>query len=310
MNFPEGRSVYSGINVTLKQQVTNFTVRGIQRASFQASYSHSRYVSQSQDSDLASQSTDFANPDHFTGPSALDRTHQVSLAANFDLRKSVRLSFIGHFDSPLPVTLSFQQNAGGAEVLVTDWRGDGTTGDIIPGSSVGSYMRSIKPNGLQTFINTYNTSVAASSNPQTPAGNALVSGGVFSLQELEQMGGVLQPLASTVSDVAGLGWLKTFDLKLGWEHKFQDRFSIEPSVGLFNLFNFANFDLPGSTQSGVLSFGAGSLSSSATALQPQSTVGGTSSTGFSARTNRTSLLSGMNAAGAPRSVEWRLRISF
>jgi hypothetical protein len=310
MNFPEGRSVYNGINVTLKQQVTNFSVRGVQRASFQASYSHSRYVSQSQDSDLTSQATDFANPDHFTGPAALDRTHQISLAANFDLRKSVRLSFIGHFDSPLPVTLSFQQKAGGAEVLVTDWRGDGTTGDIIPGSNVGSYMRSIKPTGLQNFIKTYNTSVAASSTPQTPAGNALINGGVFSLQELEQMGGVLQPLASTVSDVAGLGWMKTFDLKLGWEHKFQDRFSIEPSVGLFNLFNFANFDLPGNTQSGVLSFGAGSLSSSAAVLQPQSTVGGTSPTGSSARTNRTSFLSGMNAAGAPRSVEWRLRISF
>jgi hypothetical protein len=310
MNFPEGRSVYNGINVILKQQVTNFSVRGVQRASFQASYSHSRYVSQSQDSDLASQASDFANPNHFTGPAALDRTHQVSLAANFDLRKSVQLSFIGHFDSPLPVTLSFQQTAGAAEVLVTDWRGDGTTGDIIPGSSVGSYMRSIKPSGLQNFIKTYNTSVAASSNPQTPAGNALINGGVFSLQELEQTGGVLQPLASTVSDVAGLGWLKTFDLKLGWEHKFQDRFSVEPSVGLFNLFNFANFDLPGNTQSGVLSFGAGSLSSSATVLQPQSTVGGTSPTGSSARTNRTSLLSGMNAAGAPRSIEWRLRISF
>jgi hypothetical protein len=124
------------------------------------------------------------------------------------------------------------------------------------------------------------------------------------------MGGVMQPLAATVSDVSGLGWLKIFDLRLGWEHKFADRISIQPSMGFYNLFNFATFDMPGNTQSGFLSFGPGSLSRWATALEPQNTVGGTSPAGPSRRTNRASLESGMNAAGAPRTVEWGLRISF
>jgi hypothetical protein len=148
MNFPVGRSVYSGVQASLKQEITGFA-RGVQRASFQLSYSHSRYVSQSADSELATEATDYINPTRFTGPSALDRTHQISTAAYFELPKSFRLSFIGRFDSPLPATLSFQQNAGAAEVLVTDWNGDGSTGDIIPGSTVGSYMRDIKPDGLQ-----------------------------------------------------------------------------------------------------------------------------------------------------------------
>jgi hypothetical protein len=139
-----------------------------------------------------------------------------------------------------------------------------------------------------------------------------VNGGVFSLQELEQIGGVLQPVAAPVSDIAGLGWLKTLDLKLSWEHTYRDRVSIEPSISLFNLFNFANFDLPGNTQNGVLNFGGGSLSPFATPTQPQGTVGGTSANVHEpfGRTNRASLQSGMNAQGAPRAVEWGLKISF
>ena len=120
----------------------------------------------------------------------------------------------------------------------------------------------------------------------------------------------MQPIASPVTSVAGLGWLKTFDLRLGWAHSFADRVSIEPNVGFYNLFNFAVFDLPGNTQSGFLSFGAGSLSRWTTPIQPQNTIGGTSPSGASGRTNRTSFGSGMDAAGAPRSLEWGLKLTF
>jgi hypothetical protein len=312
MNFPVGRSVYNAFGVSLKQVVRNFSVRGIQRATFLVAYSHSRYVSQGGDSSIINQATDFDNPDRFTGSSALDRTHQVSMGALFDLQHSLRLSFAGHFASPLPVTLSFPQNSAGAEVLVTDWTGDGTTGDLIPGSNVGQFMRRTKAGGLANFIQSYNTAFTSGPNPSTPAGATLVNGGVFSLQELEQIGGVLQPLAASVADVTGLGWLKTFDLKLSWEHTYRERISIEPSVSLFNLFNFANFDLPGNTQNGVLNFGGGSLSPLATATQPLGTVGGTSANVHElfGRTNRAGLQSGMNSQGAPRAIEWGLKISF
>jgi carboxypeptidase family protein len=312
MNYPVGRSVYSGLNVGLKQVVRNFSVRGFQRATFELSYSHSRFVGQAGDPDFANQATDYGNPDGFTGPNALDRKHQVSFGALFDLQKSFQLSFVGHFDSPLPVTLTFPQTSGGAEILVTDVTGDGTTGDIIPGSNVGSYMRSIKPRNFAKFIQNYNNTIAGSANPATPAGNMLVNGGIFTLQELEQIGGVQQPLAAAVNDVAGLGWLKTFDLKLGWEHTYRDRITFQPSISLFNVFNFANFDLPGNTQNGVLSFGQGSLSPFATVFQPENTVGGNSPNPLLnfGRSNRASLGSGLNAQGAPRAVEWGLKISF
>jgi hypothetical protein len=308
MNFSEGRSVFSGEDISLKQVVTSFS-RGVQLANFQLSYTHSRFVSQSQDPDLGTVATDYANPTRFTGPAAFDRTHQISAGAHFDFSHALQLSFIGHLASPIPVTLSFQQNAGGAEILVTDWNGDGTTGDVIPGTSIGSYMRSIKPDGLRTFIANYNATYPNGTTPATPAGTALLQAGVFSQAELQQMGGVLQPLATTVQNLAGLGWYKNLDLRVGWSHTFNDRVTFSPSVSLFNLFNFATFDLPGNTQNGVLSFGAGSLFQSATSVQPENTVGGTSSL-TSGRTNRASFGSGMSAAGAPRSVEFGLKISF
>ena len=309
MEFPEARSVYNGVDISLRQQLSTFFVPGVSRANFLLAYSRSRNVGQSNDVDFASPASDYSNPNRFTGPNGLDRANQFSLGGYFDLPRLFRLSMIGHFYSPLPATLRFQQNAGGAEVLVTDWTGDGTTGDIIPGSNAGAYMRSIKASGLQAFIKSYNTNLA---NNATPAGNALINGGVFSLQDLRAMGGVLQPLADPVQDPSGLGWLRTLDVRLSWIYKFQDRVTIEPSVGIFNMFNFANFDLPGNTQSGVLNFGSGSISQPFTFNQPQSTVGGTSAnlTAASGRTNRASLQSGTNALGAPRALEWGLKISF
>lgn len=307
VDMPVGRSVYSGLLVSLNQEITNFS-RGVHSASFRVSYSHSRNVSQGQDTSIALLANDYANPDRFTGPDALDRTHQVSFAAHFDLQHSLQLSFLGHFASPLPVTLRFPQQAGGAEVLVTDWNGDGSTGDLLPNTTVGAYMRSSKPGNLSQLITQYNNTVA-SGGPQTPAGNALINAGVFSLPDLQSMGGVMQPLAAPVLNVAGVGWFKTFDVRLGWEHQLGERFTITPSVSLYNLFNFANFDQPGYVQSGILNFGAGSVMPGATLVQPQNTVGGNSSFA-NGRTNRISLRPNMNVNGAPRALQWGLKLSF
>lgn len=307
VDLPVGRSVYSGVLLSLNQEITNFS-RGVRSATFRFSYSHSRNVSQGQDPMHSLLANDYANPDRFTGPDALDRTHQVSIAAHFDLQHSLQLSFLSHFASPLPVTLRFPQEAGGAEVLVTDWNGDGSTGDLLPNTTVGAYMRSWKPGNLAQLFTQYNNTVAGNS-PQTPAGNALLNAGVFSLPELQSMGGVLQPVAAPVPHLAGLGWYKTLDLRLGWEHQLGERFTLTPSVSLYNLFNFANFDMPGYVQSGVLNFGAGSLMPGATLVQPQNTVGGNSSF-TNGRTNRTSLQPNMNANGAPRSLQWGLKLSF
>jgi hypothetical protein len=56
-----------------------------------------------------------------------------------------------------------------------------------------------------------------------------------------------------------LSWLRAFDFKLAWGHIFKEKLTIEPNVSLFNAFNFANFDLPGNTLTGLLLGSAGSV---------------------------------------------------
>jgi len=311
MLFPEGRSVYNGMDLSLKQQSNNLHIPGVKSASFQVSYSLSKYVSQVADSDFVNTALDYNNPDRFTGPNALDRTHQISFGGFFDLPLAFRLGLIGHFDSPLPQTLALPPSAGGAAgILVTDVTGDGTIGDPIPNTQVGQYMRGISAGGLNNVISRYN---ATSAGQPTPAGSALINGGIFTLADLQSLGGVQQPLAPTIANPVGLSWLKTFDLNIGWRYKIKERFVIEPSVGIFNIFNFANFDLPGNEQGGVLSLAASSVLGSGSPTQPQGTVGGTDANHndpLFGRTNRASLQSGTNGLGAPRAIEWGLKLSF
>jgi hypothetical protein len=298
MEFPNGRSVYNGLDVSLKQQMSKFFVPGVRQANFQISYSLSRFVSQVTDQDFVNTATDYINPDRFTGPSALDRTHIFSFGGFFTLPAAFQIGLIGHFDSPLAQSALLPQENGAAEILVSDVTGDGTTGDPVPGTQIGDFMRKFGVSGLQSVINNYNANDAGQ---PTPAGQKLISAGVFSLADLQALGGVMQPLADTAPGAVGLSWLKTFDMSLKWDHKIGERFEIEPSVSIFNIFNFANFDLPGDLQGGNLAFGPGT--------QPALTIGGTTADPAS-RTNRASLQSGVNALGAPRVIEWGMAFRF
>jgi hypothetical protein len=71
--------------------------------------------------------------------------------------------------------------------------------------------------------------------------------------------------------------------------------SIEPSASFYNLFNFANFNIPGNVLSGILTGGAGSLN-------------GTTYSG--ANSVRVGVGTGVFALGAPRTIEFGLKLSF
>jgi hypothetical protein len=312
MLFPIGRSVYNGLQATLKQNASN-PLPGIRHANFQVSYSFSRYVSTARDGDFINFPTDYANPTRYIGPNGLDRTHQISFGGYMDLPGGFQFGLTSHFDSPLPsnVTLPVTGLAGG--IFQTDLTGDGTgdgsaasnrgTGDLLPGTNVGSFGRDFGVNGLNKKITSFNSAMVGQ---PTPAGQVLISNNLFTLSQLQQLGGVIGgstpsatlpygPLQLAPAGAVGQGWLKTFDLNLSWGYKFRERFEIRPGIAFFNLFNFANFDGPAAPFSTILDGTPGSPNGT-TNPQPNSL--------------RLGLGSGVNALGAPRALEFSLKIKF
>jgi hypothetical protein len=313
MLFPDGRSVYTGVQVKLVTQVDK-PVRGVKTAHFQLSYTLSRLVSQIQDQDSTNLATDNDDPLRFTGPSGLDRKQQYSFSGIFDLPFYLKLSVIGHFFSPLPQSLLLPELTNGGEIFATDWLGSGLGSagapEPVPGTQIGQYDHSVNIGNLQKAINTYNHTFASS---LTPAGDCLVanhaacpglisSTQVMTASDLASLGWVMPTLDSVANHAVATPWLKTMDLRLSWPIKVKDRVTIEPSASVFNVFNFANAFSAGNMPSGSLLPGPNGV------LAPN-VVGGVAS-GSSYTPFRTSLQSGTLALGAPRQFEFGLRISF
>lgn len=301
MLFPAGRSVYNAFETSLRANV-NHPFRGVKALNWQVSYSLSRYDSTAQDSDFINNANDNNHPVAAFGPDGLDRTHQLSFGGTFDLPWYIRFGIVGHVYSPLPLDLRLPGGGAGG-IFISDPTGSGTNdgsfaylglGGIVPGTNIGSYGRGISPSGLGSFINSYNSTVA---NTATPAGQVLISNNLFTLAQLQQLGGVFPALQSPLQSV-GLGWLRTIDLKASYPRKIGESFTIEPSVAFFNAFNMSNFDLPGNTISGTLA-AAGS-----------GPGGSVNSVTTATRTTRVGPGSGVFDLGAPRVIEWGLKVVF
>ena len=302
MLFPIGRSVYNGLQMSLKDDVHN-PFRGVKYMNLQVSYSFSRYVSTARDSDFINFPTDYANPLGAMGPNGLDRTHQLSFGGVMDMPANFRLSMIGHFDSPLAGNLTLPVTGLGGGIYQTDLTGDGTgdgsfpsnggLGDLLPGTKLGSFGRDVNVSDLNRLISRFNTTMVGS---PTPAGQVLLAHG-FTQADLTALGAVIGPgpIALAPQGAVGQAWLKTFDLGLNWGYKIKDRVELRPGVTFYNVFNFANFDGPAAPFTSVLNGGPGSPNGT-TSPQPAAL--------------RLGLGSGVNALGAPRVVEFELKLSF
>jgi hypothetical protein len=299
MNFSIGRSVYNALQLSLRQRLTSNPfgmMPFIHGLNLQFSYNLSRFDSMTGDQDFLALPTEQANPTRFFGPTSFDRTHQFSFGTIMNLPGKVLVSFIGHFDSPLPTTLVVQDQFRAGEIFRTDFTGDGTTGDILPGTNIGSYGRSISANGLAAAINTYNTNVAGK---LTPASQALVSAGLFTAAQLASLGAVADALAPVQpGNLYANDWLRAFDLKFSVPISIREHVKIEPSLSIFNMLNFANFAISPSTRVN------GTLVSSA---DPTATNG---STYADLEALRAGLGSGVFSQGAPRQLEYGLKITF
>jgi hypothetical protein len=84
-------------------------------------------------------------------------------------------------------------------------------------------------------------------------------------------------------------------LKFAWSFDIKEHISLQPSLGFYNIFNFANYDLPGTALNGLLTGIAGQ-------------VNGTTSAGHNV--DRVGVGTGVYSLGAPRQIEFGLRLSF
>jgi hypothetical protein len=71
--------------------------------------------------------------------------------------------------------------------------------------------------------------------------------------------------------------------------------TLQPSCGFYNFFNFANFDLPDTALNGLLTGAVGQIN-------------GTTSIGH--HVDRVGVGTGVYSLGAPRQIEFGLRITF
>jgi hypothetical protein len=302
--YPIGRSVYNALDVKFTGNM-NHPLRGIKHANFQVSYTYSKFTNSggssptspgASDQDFVISAVDFRDPNGFSGPSTLDRPNQLNFGGYFDLPLNFRLGFVSHFWSALPTSIQVPSSAGGSsnttgEIFLSDFTGDGTVGDLMPGTTVGNFGRGISINGLNSLINNFNSTIATN---VTPAGQALIDAGLFTQAQLMALGAHPTPLTPAPADQADMRGMRAFDLTLAWEGKIHERFTISPSVGFYNLFNFANFDLPGNALSGSLTASAGSINGTSNATRP----------------DRVGVGTGVFALGSPRVIEFGLKFTF
>jgi hypothetical protein len=291
----QGRSTNNGLQVALRGSLPNLgeVVRGW---NIVASYSLGRLIGTSED-----QATFTLHPaidnDHllsFFGPCALDRTHIVSVGSLFQIPGGIHLNSIWRFSSALPQSVFVPQVPGSAaEIFYTDFNGDGTYGDPLPGTRRGSFGRDLGDAAtLNHTIDAYN---ATQAGQLTPAGKALVNAGLFTEAQLKALGAVSPQVTRAPVEQVNLDSFITTDVRLARPFKLRgERIMIEPALEIFNLFNVANYDLPGNKLSGTLNGAIGSINGTTVADRP----------------NRAGFGSGSFALGIPRAWQLALRVSF
>ncbi len=298
MQFPIGYSKYTGLQMSFKQNVAH-PFRGIQRMNLEVSYAWSKYIASAKDGDFINPAVDNAHPLQSIGPNGLDRRHQISFGGTAELPWHFRLGIVSHFYSPLPLDLTVPSSGNIGGIFTTDLTGDGTGdgssvypgGDLLSGTKLGAFGRTISSiAALDKAIGAYNLNRAGF---PTPAGGALIGAGLVTQDQLALLGAVAPQIQNTKSGAVTLGWLRAFDLSLAWSYKPMESVTIEPSVSVFNVLNLANFDGPNQHLNGTLDGISGSVN------------------GFGGHVgDRLGLGTGVFAFGAPRAIEFGLKVTF
>ncbi len=291
----QGRSTYNALQIMLWGRLPDLR-RWLRNWNVVSSYSLGRLTGASEDQAAPWWSQTVNNDDlfGFSGPSALDRTHILSMAHLFQIPAGIQLNSIWRFSSALPQSVFVPQVSGSAaEIFYTDFNGDGTYGDPLPGTRRGGFGRDIgSAAALNRAIDAYNSTQAGQ---LTPAGRALAKAGLFTEAQLKALGALSPQLIRAPEEQVNLDSFITTDVRITRPFKLKgEQIQIEPALEIFNLFNVANYDLPGNKLSGTLTGAVGSINGTTSADRP----------------NRAGFGSGSFALGIPRAWQLVLRVSF
>ncbi|MGH9543313.1 MAG: TonB-dependent receptor [Terriglobales bacterium] len=299
-----GRSNYRALQTQLTLRRGQM-LRLLHSSALTVSYAFGRLNANQFDQAFGPGARDNDNPGRFYGPEGYDRTSQLSIGGVFNLPAGFVLSTVNHFTTGMPITPVLNDSgASQGEIFRTDWTGDGTTSDIVPGSNVGAYNRSIASGAqLQALINNYNGTYATT---ETPAAQALVAAGIATQSQLQQLGFVMPYINANVvpGQLKPDSFMDT-DLRLAKDFKITEHFTISPQVEVFNLFNVGNYDPPGDSMIGALSTGMSPAGPTDYGL-----AGSITNTAPGASVRKFGLNTGVFAAGIPRAFQGGIRFSF
>lgn len=317
MYSPSGRTKYVGWHTAFKTSGGRLAP-GIRHWDLAVSYTYSKYQTNvaaangsGGDFSLLSRAEDYISPHtgHF-GSSGLDRRNMFTVAPTLDLPRGPRLSILAQYASPLALSARLPQKDGGGvagEIFRTDATGDGTVGDLMPGTTLGA-LGGYSGNDLGNAIDYYNNNYAGR---LTFAGAALIlpngsTPALFTSDQLSKLGALYPFLQPVPGHSASATWLRTIDVRLSWPFRVGERVRLEPNVAAFNVFNFANFGGAGRQLNGVLDGAPGS------SLNNASSPGtcGNSVAFCTSRLDRVLPGSGTYGLGAPRQIEFGVRIIF
>lgn len=163
----------------------------------------------------------------------------------------------------------------------------------------------IKGANLATLINNYN----GTAGTLTPAGQALVSAGLFTQAQLVAIGAVKQPLIAPPTNPLNNDTTRTMDVSFHYPisfHRYREGLSLVPGVAIYNVGNFSNYG--GFSSLADTTVSASTLSSGSYLNAPTDNGLG------QAQLNRSRVLRGSGNGtfdqGGPRTTEFQLKLNF
>jgi hypothetical protein len=231
------------------------------------------------------------------------------MGGSFLFKYGPQLAVLGHFYSAPPNSLVLDQTTSAAgtssgSIFTSDVTGDGTTGDLAPGTNPGAYMRQVKGGNMHSFINNLN---AQNAGHLTPAGQAVVNAGLFTPAQLTALGGVIPVTANTPEPTAIQNpMFRAMDAVISYPirfSRFREGLSLTPGIAFYNVFNMSNF----TTFTGTL---LNTYSTKGAATNPNSGYASGPNDYPTLDANRTQRGSGTFDQGGPRTTEFQLKLTF